>query len=119
MWCVWNLPNGRSVRIAARTRSLTGFAVRSTLNSRGPSVMQRLYIRSLPGFCLDERRFYDLTFEAAAADIHPDRLAVGNRGAAGVSVDPRKRDAHFQCPGKRSPSRPPHPGVTTQARQGV
>src|SRR5258707_14007115 len=99
MWSVWNLPNGGSLRIDARTSSLTGFALRSTVNSRGPSVMQRLYIRSLPGFCLDEERFDDLTFHTAAADVHRGRLAVGDLF---VSVDQRQRDADIQCRRKGS-----------------
>ena len=57
--------------------------------------MQRLYIRSLPGFCLDERRIDDFTFEAAAADVHRDLLAVGDGGAVDVGVDQCQRDADF------------------------
>src|SRR4029453_8111227 len=96
MWSVWYWPNGGSFRIDARTSSPTGFALRSTVNSRGPSVMQRLYIRSLPGFCLDERRFDDFAFHAAAADVHRHLLAVGDVGAVHVSVDQCQRDADFQ-----------------------
>src|ERR1700742_391164 len=96
MWSVWNWPNGGSFRIDARTSSLTGVALRSTVNSRGPSVMQRLYIRSLPGFRLDKRGLDHFTFKAAAADIHRHWLAVGDGGAVDVSVIQRKRDADFQ-----------------------
>src|SRR6185312_13965256 len=111
MWSVWNLPNGGSLRIDARTSSLTGFALRSTANSRGPSVMQRLYIRSLPGFCLDERRFDNLTFEGAAANVHRDRLAVGN---ILVNIDQRQRDADFQSRRKGSRCRHADRGVTVE-----
>src|SRR3954470_1084745 len=114
MWSVWNRPNGGSLRIDARTSSLTGFALRSTVNSRGPSVMQRLYIRSLPGFCLDERRFYDLTFEAAAADVHRDGLAVGN---VFVGVDQRERDANFQSRRKGSRCRQTDRSVAVEHRE--
>src|SRR6478672_10151096 len=114
MWSVWNLPNGGSLRIDARTSSLTGFALRSTVNSRGPSVMQRLYIRSLPGFCLDERWFDDFTFEAAAAYVHRDRLAVGD---VFVGVDQCQRDSDFQCRRKGSRCRHADRGVAVEHRE--
>src|SRR6478752_2483059 len=115
MWSVWNCPNGGSLRIDARTSSLTGFALRSTVNSRGPSVMQRLYIRSLPGFCLDERRFDNLTFEGAAADVDRDPLAVGD--GVDVGVDQCQRNADFQSRRKGSRCRHTDPGITVEHRE--
>src|SRR5689334_2545484 len=117
MWSVWNCPNGGSFRIEARTWSLTGSALRSTVNSRGPSVMQRLYIRPLPGFCLDERRLDKFTFDTATTDIHRDGLAVGDGGAVGVGVDQRQRDADFQSRRKGSRRRHPDRGVTVEHRE--
>src|SRR4029077_2042334 len=117
MWSVWNLPNGGALRIDAPPSSRPGFALRSTVNSRGPSVMQRLYIRSLPGFCLDERRIDDFTFEAAAAAVHQVVWAGGEGGAVDVSVDQRQRDADFQTRRKGSRRRHADRGVTVEHRE--
>src|SRR5262245_11831136 len=114
MWSVWNWPNGGSFRIDARTSSLTGFALRSTVNSRGPSVMQRLYICSLPGFCLDERGLDNLTFEAAAADVDHDLLPVGDVLGG---LDQGQRDADFQCRRKGSRCRDADRCVTVEHRE--
>src|ERR1700682_6516696 len=105
MWSVWYRPNPGSPRIAARTSSLAGFALRSTANSRGPSVMWRLYNRALPSFRLHKRGLDHLALDRATANVDGDALAVLDAGGGGG--DQRQRDADFQC--RRKGSRCRHP----------
>src|SRR5277367_6431149 len=79
--------------MAWRASSLAGFAVRDTVNSRTSLVIRRLYSRALSSFWIDERWAHDFAFDAAAADVDSDVLAVLDTR---VHIDQRQRDTDFQ-----------------------
>src|SRR6202044_165145 len=111
MWSVWYFPKPGSATIAWRASSLAGFAVGDTVNSRTSLVIRRLYNRALSSFWIDERWANHFAFDAAAADVDSDVLAILDTR---VDIDQRQRDTDFQRRRKRARRGNPNRGVAVE-----
>ena len=76
--------------------------------------MRRLYIRPLPGFCLDKRWIDDLALSGATAHVDRNSLPVGD---VVIGVEQRERDADFQTRREGSRCRHPDGSVAVEHRQ--